>query len=127
MTLLVQRTAAGAASLLLLSFAARGEPPDGGIGYYANSDAGVYQVASAALPSDGGTLGSGWWLSSQRMTAVGGEVVGLRNELKSCEHARDEALTVVEQPSNFRSFIYGVAVGIVAGGASIFAVARAMK
>lgn len=48
--------------------------PDGGLVLdrpYADADAGVYQVDSAQLPRDGGTLGPGWYLTDARITKVG--------------------------------------------------------
>jgi len=84
---------------------------------YWDPDAGIYEVSSAVTAIDGGELGAGWWLSRDRMKKTGDHVVEANNAKAQAERERDEALTSAAEGGGVKWFLYGLAAGVVAGGA----------
>lgn len=81
---------------------------------------GVYRVV-AAKQADGGSLGPGWYLSSDKMFAVGTKLVVLDNENRQM---KEELLSA---PRPTVGFWVGIVIGAATGIGGTILIVRALK
>ena len=109
---------------LVLALALSAAPDGGSDVPFSDADAGIYEVAAATRP-DGGSLPSGWWISSGRMIKLGATLVGLQNDKAAMQQKIDSS----DNPfmASVRSFLAGMGVGVAAGIAISVLIAYTFK
>ena len=101
-------------ALLLAAVLAAGDAP------FVDADAGVYQVESASLPADAGTLGPGWYLTDAKMKHVGERIVAQDNRVKELE-------ATTGAPTITYGFWVGLGLGVITTSVMAVLIAKELK
>ncbi len=104
---------------LVLMLALPAQAQDAGVD--AGSDSkGVYRVVNAEQP-DGGSLGPGWYLTSDKLTTVGSRLVILDNE------NRQMKADLLSAPRPTLGFWVGMVLGVTVGISGTVFIVKALK